>query len=89
MRPSVPVAPTYQPDFSVLLRHSAGSTSMLRHGLDALRWAPAWDVNPSCWEDQLKNILEAAKDMSNCMTAMADYNAALTISTKLSEQRSS
>lgn len=81
MRPSVPVAPSYQPDFSVMLRHCASSTGMLRHGLDALQWAAALQAKPSCWEDQLKHILEAAKDMSNCMAAMTDYNAALTSST--------
>jgi hypothetical protein len=88
MRPSVPVAPTYQPDFSLLLRHSASSVGMLRHGLDALQWATALDVKPSCWEDQLKDILEAAKDMRVCMAAMADFNAALTSSTELCAQRS-
>lgn len=76
-RPSVPVAPSYQPDFSALLVHSASSTGILQHGMMALRWAAALDAKPSCWEDQLKCILEAARDVGGCMAALEQFSQAV------------
>eukprot|EP00878_Enallax_costatus_P021536 GHUV01022802.1.p1 GENE.GHUV01022802.1~~GHUV01022802.1.p1 ORF type:complete len:189 (+),score=52.98 GHUV01022802.1:501-1067(+) len=77
-RPSVPVAPEYQQDFSALLQHSASSAQMLHEGIDSLQWAATLDAKPSCWEDQLKCILEAAKELDICMTAMERFSTAIT-----------
>lgn len=77
MRPSVPVAPDYQQDFSELLQHSASSAGMLHDGVAALQWAASLDAKPSVWEDQLKCILEVAKEVSGCLTAMEEFSAAL------------
>lgn len=76
-RPSVPVAPAYQQDFSTLLEHSASSAEMLHEGVNSLQWAATLDVKPSCWEDKLKCIVDAAKELDSRMTAMDDFSAAI------------
>lgn len=76
-RPSVPVAPAYQQDFSTLLQHSASSAEMLHDGVTSLQWAATLDAKPSCWEDQLKGIIETAKEVGSRLTAMEEFSAAL------------
>lgn len=80
MRPSVPVSPDYQGDFTALLQHSAGSAPQLHEGMTALQWAAALDDKPSAWEDQLKSILDAAKELSSCLTSMEEFSSALVTS---------
>jgi hypothetical protein len=77
MRPSVPVSPDYQGDFTALLQHSAGSAPQLHEGMAALQWAATLDDKPSTWEDQLRGILDAAKELSSCFTTMEQFSSAL------------
>jgi hypothetical protein len=77
MRPSVPVSPDYQSDFTALLQHSAGSAPQLLEGMTALQWAASLDYKPSAWEDQLKCILDVAKELSSCLTSMEEFSSAL------------
>jgi virulence-associated protein VapD len=77
MRPSVPVSPDYQSDFTALLQHGIGSTLQLQEGLTALQWAASLDDKPSAWEDQLKCILDAAKELSSCLTSMEEFSSTL------------
>eukprot|EP00879_Flechtneria_rotunda_P018016 GHRR01018881.1.p1 GENE.GHRR01018881.1~~GHRR01018881.1.p1 ORF type:complete len:190 (+),score=66.03 GHRR01018881.1:821-1390(+) len=85
-RPSVPVNPAYQPYFTAMLKHSASSAGILHHGAAALHWAATLNDKPSCWEDQLKCILEAAKDISSCITATDEFNTAIRSSTSSKNQ---
>jgi hypothetical protein len=80
MRPSVPVSPDYQGDFTALLQHSAGSAAQLHEGMAALQWAASLDEKPSTWEDQLKGILDAAKELSSCLTSMEEFSSSLVAS---------
>jgi hypothetical protein len=77
MRPSVPVSPDYQSDFTALLQHSAGSAPQLLEGMTALQWAASLGDKPSAWEDQLKCILDVAKELSSCLTSMEEFSNAL------------
>ncbi|KAF6259832.1 hypothetical protein COO60DRAFT_964134 [Scenedesmus sp. NREL 46B-D3] len=88
MRPSVPVAPDYQSDFTALLQHSAGSAPQLHDGMTALRWAAALDDKPSAWEDQLECILGVAKELSSCFTSMEEFSSALVNSSSTSTSTS-
>jgi hypothetical protein len=77
MRPSVPVSPEYQSDFTALLQHSAGSAPQLHEGVIAVTWADTLKVKPSTWEDQLKGILDVAKELSSCLASMEEFNSAV------------
>lgn len=77
VRPSVPVDPQYQPDFTGLLYHSASGHDILRHGGNTLHWAVALDAPPSCWEDGLRAIPDAAKACSDRLAAITGFSEAL------------
>jgi hypothetical protein len=76
-RPSVPVAPHCQPDFTAMLRCAAASAGPLHAGMLAVQWAAGLDARPSCWEDQLRPIREAAASIRETLGSMSDFDAAL------------
>lgn len=77
MRPSVPVAPQYQPDFANMLRCAASNTAVLHGGLQVLQWAASLSDKPSCWEDHLQVIRASAQGIKECVTAMREFDQQL------------
>jgi len=78
MRPSVPVAPEYQPDFADMLRCAASNAGALQDGLQVLQWAASLSDKPSCWEDQLRIIRDSAQSIKDCAAAMQEFDSQLT-----------
>eukprot|EP00877_Chromochloris_zofingiensis_P013822 jgi/Chrzof1/8694/Cz03g20230.t1 len=77
VRPTITVDPAHQPDFSALLLHTAGGQAVLQQGANSLDWALEQDIKPSCWEDHLKAIPDAAKACNEQMQALDSFSHAL------------
>jgi HAUS augmin-like complex subunit 2 len=76
-RPSVPVAPEHQELFAKLLTAAALGAGPLSAGLASLQWATTLTEPPSLWEDRLRAVLDAARELGCSLSALESLEVAL------------